>query len=346
MVKKEKGYLVEVISWDLSSNFVLQIPAGLKAYFSYFKVFVYDNFGGKHIIGHKVVNGSVVFSLGDLSFPVDELNVIRCQGGNSELIFCLDGLFPNDDKEYEEKFIRKKQRHGSSFVDFFVADQIDRFFSGSACHYISSAVVKSYKSVEIGSRQYLESSETSLKKAIGRLDEVSVDWHPRKNKEHLYLSLLCALWHVRLANDDFSGFLSALEEAYAHLLGDELTSYFTPAYPGIISLCLFSLFFRLTEDYGKSKRIASSCFDVFQKCVRDADKRKMTLFEEVAVSHRATSKALRIANNKEPLDEEFIKNAFLGSLRINKKEFNVVCENLFESFMKGVKLKSGRGYVS
>lgn len=327
---------IKLLSWDNGRSFKIEL-FGANETLSNVRAVLYGVSDDVFYTDSLFFDGKqAVFPLEGICKPVDKISIQLNFKDNSKLdVDLLNNLFPKNDREFEEKFIRKMQRHGSSSIDYFVADQIELFFDGAVYYSCSAAVVKAYKAVELNDDQLLRSAESGVNKALKVIDKADVHWHPRKNKEHLYFSMLCALWHVKLAQSDRSGFLDVLESVFSSSSDSALKNYFTPSYPISNALCLYAIFLSLTGQREKSKEVSELCFRVFQSAVKDADKNKNTLFEELAVSHRATAKALRISSEKALVeDPEYIKKSVYDLIRLNKKQHAGVCDALYEKFLK------------
>lgn len=204
-------------------------------------------------------------------------------------INLLYSIFPISDQQYSKMFIRKIQRWGGVATEFFIADQIVKYFSGSAANRCSAAVVMGYKAVEIGSRTALLAAKKALDDSLVIVKGCKVDWHPRRNIEHLEMSILTSLWHVELALGDNAGLMKSLSAIY--LKSFSLTNFFTPAYPITKSLVLLGYIYLTSHEIGKAEESWRRCIEIFKLCVRDSDERRLTLFVEIEESVKSAAMA-------------------------------------------------------
>jgi hypothetical protein len=255
-----------------------------------------------------------------LTYPVRSIRARILDGGNPASpggptwVEVADNLFPKDDAEYKRIFARKVKRVGSAYADYFVADQIERFFNGSTYYRCGAAVVKGYKAVEIGDAQCLDSAMAGLCKALVDVQSCEIHWHPRQNREHLEASLLCCLWHVQLASMDAEGVHDTLArlEALAH----GLSNYFTPCFPITLSLLASASLGWLRRDQQRVDAMTDLTVQVYKRGVADADPGKLTLFAELKVSHMAALQSLTLRTSTH-LDPEAFRVIFQHALRVS-----------------------------
>ena len=256
----------------------------------------------------------------DLAYPVRSIRACILDAGSpadpdgTNWVGVAGNLFPKNDAEYMRIFARKLKRVGSAYADYFVADQIERFFTGSAHFRCCAAVVKGYKAVEIGDAQCLDSAMSGLRKALVDVQACELHWHPRQNREHLEASLLCCLWHVQLASMDAEGVHDTLARLEA--LASGLSNYFTPSFPITLSLLASASLGWLRSDQQRVDAMADLAVQVYKRGVADADPGKLTLFAELKVSHRAALQSLTLRALTE-MDPEAFRAIFQHALRVS-----------------------------
>ncbi|EKO3733479.1 hypothetical protein P0F03_003379, partial [Vibrio metschnikovii] len=256
------------------------------------------------------------------NFPVTKVKLYH---GHEE--FVIDSLCPLDDKSFETNFIRKDKRHKNANLDFFVSHQIEKFFTGSESYICVAQVVKAYKSIEIRNLELIEFADKSIDDAYALLDACKFDWHPRKNKEHLLFSMLCAQWHLKIAKGDKDGFLNVIERILASL--NNISNFLTPSFPINLSLLIYVLYLKAIGQDTEAKKYSTIGLNVFKKAVNDSDYGRVTLFGELAVSHSAVLHMLQIDKEKFQFDEQF-KIRVISSFRVKGKASQFLLENFKE----------------
>lgn len=210
----------------------------------------------------------------------------------------LKGIFPRDKKEYESKFISQVQRFKSESVQFFVARQISRHYSGLRAYRVAGAVVMAYKAIELKDPVLQKEAMAQVVEHLENIDECETDWHPRRNGQHLATSLLLVKWHLELAMNRLEDFVATLEACRDYAKSD-LVSYFTPAYNLSLSLLMLCVITRLDKTAEAAQEIANEGFVLFKKAVEDSEFKK-SLFMELGVSNRAISYCLLASEPKAP----------------------------------------------
>lgn len=280
-------------------------------------------------VGKSIV--SFNFSLPMLDRPVKRILLFLYDDyGEEKRLHLFDKLFPSNDSEFNKQFIRKVQRTNLPQLDYYIANQVVRFFNGSDCYRCCSAVVKAYKAIEIGVDELLTDALTSLDHTLVLCENIDEDWHPRRSGIHLYFSLLCARWHLCLAlgnQDEFLKSLNAVMDKSAEL---HESSFHTAGYPISISVAMKVLFFSFVrnEDVWAD---SDYCSWVFKKTVQDSHPRKITLFDELKVSHNSTLVCMKVASKQIDLDDSLVlKKVFSTLLRVKGK----AADRLFSNFLK------------
>ncbi|SHJ78271.1 hypothetical protein SAMN02745194_03354 [Roseomonas rosea] len=197
----------------------------------------------------------------------------------------LARLFPRTDEEYVALFQSETRRWGHRKTRFFLAAQIARFFPGAPEHRIGAALVMGYKAAEIGERDVLLAALEVNGAALGWLAPLGLDWHPRRNREHLEISLLTVRWHLQLALGDEPAtratLRSLLERCQAR------ASYWTLAYSACKSLVLGGWLEWRHGESGRARESWERCVAIFKTAVQEADPARAVLFKELSVSHEA-----------------------------------------------------------
>lgn len=256
-----------------------------------------------------------------LDFPLVSISIL-----DNEILQDLAGLlFTENDAAFESSFSRKAERTGFVQLDYFAAWQINKYFRGSSCYICSSMVVLGYKAVEINDKKLLLEVDDILSSSEQLINDCTLDWHPRRNKEHLQVSILCSHWHVKLALRDKLGFLEVMEKIKSNIVN--ISNFFTPSYPITLSLLIYTSYFYLLSEFDRSKDIAYEAAAIFKRAVNDSDFGRVTLFGELNVSQKAAHNALQLAQRKNYTEEQF-KEKVLTSFRVKGK----VLERLYDDF--------------
>lgn len=148
---------------------------------------------------------------------------------------CSD-LFPADDAAFERTFINQARRPADRGTQYFIADQISRWFSGFAGYRCAATVVAVYKATESMRSEELSRAVEMVSSSLEALKRLPKHRHPRRNPEHLRLSLLTALWHAQLAANEPTQALATMEKVLE--VSGDMKSYATTAYPACRCLVL------------------------------------------------------------------------------------------------------------
>lgn len=201
----------------------------------------------------------------------------------------LRKLFPASDNEYVATMQSHKARWGNLRTRYFLAQQVVRFFSGSPEHRIGATLIMAYKAVELHAPACYGPALVAIEEGLAVARGLPVDWHPRRNGQHLEVSLLTALWHVQLSMADVEaahGTLTRLREA-----SGKLANHATAAYSASKGLLMLGW---LEWRRGRTE-LAKACWmetvEMFRLAVRDADPYKAVLFRELSHSLEAAYQA-------------------------------------------------------
>lgn len=233
-----------------------------------------------------------------------------------------ESLYIRDNNDYEKRFMLRsksaRQKIGRSdepLGDFFVAAQVQK--NEEICREFRSgaSVIMAYKAVELESEVLKGLAYLAIQNNIENNAQCGDDWHPRRNRDHLLASMLCARWHLELCDGsiDSRAILVTFEELWKRSLS--FTSYRTAAYPINTSLLLY-VFYLVLEDGGeKSQDLIRYIVDVYKKSVSESDIKQLTLFNELAKSHKCAVLAEEMGRsmNKENIGiyvEKVLKVAF------------------------------------
>lgn len=227
-----------------------------------------------------------------------------------------------DDADYEQRFMQRNKnvslvqsRTGHYLADFLVAFQVQTNGNISQHFKCAAAVVMAYKAVDLGSEALMELAQKNICSSLKRIEECNYHPLPRKNREHLLFSMLCAKWHTELFIAGAGEMAETLEEVYQR--SGNLRNYFTPAYPINTSLLVYVLILVSRSQKREARRVIAHMHEVFKKAVDSSDFMRLTLFTELAKSHRCVVKAEETyrtfeANNSRSFTERVMKESFRG----------------------------------
>ncbi|MBP0495273.1 hypothetical protein [Roseomonas indoligenes] len=226
----------------------------------------------------------------------------------------LARLYPLDGPDYVDLLASHTRRWGSANTRYFLAEQVTRFFVDHPEHRIGASLIQAYKAVELGKAGLIEAALGINQAAFGWLDTLSVDWHPRRNSEHLEVSLLTAKWHLELAGRDIQAFRATLHRMLT-LTSTPKADYATLAYSASKSLLLGGWLEWRHGDEVAAKLFWNQTVAMFKLAVRDADPYRAVLFRELEHSLKAAWLAglclrnLGKRRNDMPTLEQIIDNA-------------------------------------
>lgn len=211
-------------------------------------------------------------------------------------------ILPDDDAAFSQSFISQTQRYGDATTQFFTARQISRHFSGKRAYRAASGVVMAYKAIETDDRQLQKEALAELRDHIRNIGECDIHRHPRENREHLLVSLLCVKWHVELSLKRHDAFRATLEESAR--LCTELSNYFTPSYNLSLSMLMLCMLVKQQGDAERAKDLADQGLAVFKAAAADATD-QLTFLTELQICHRSVVQMYRVSKVKSPPQEDF-----------------------------------------
>ncbi len=224
----------------------------------------------------------------------------------------LAEIFPRDDKAYEAMFLRKIHRFGDEALQYFMARQLSQSFTGKRAYRVGAAVVMTYKALEINDPVLQEEALQHVKMQLLHVGDCEITNHPRTNREHLEISLLCAKWHLELALRRFDEFFATLEHCRSRAAS--ITNFFTPAYNLSMTLLMQCALLARKGDVEQAAVIANEGTQIFKSAVASATQ-QLTLFQELRISHRNVHLMLCATKPDKQTDADF-KIYFRNSLRV------------------------------
>lgn len=297
-----------------------------------FRLVVMDRDQAVHELDSRAVDGALKFDLPLEVRPILGFSMVNTETGST--VFEAANLFPETDRDFETQFKSARDRHGDPRVDHFVASQIVNHFTGAAGYRVSAAVVAAYKAIELMDDEYLRDAESMLLRSISTLPNVSLARSARNNREHLHVSVLCALYHVHLARGDSVEFLRTLNVLRALLEGETFQSYYNLAYNSALSLRLLTMLYLLAEKPSEARTTASLSFSIFKLASRDADE-NMAHFKELRYVHDNTYESMRIARRVRQVPDALLEKTLRGCLRVSADQhpeaFQRMCDTYKES---------------
>jgi len=270
-----------------------------------------------HEFSADISGGELGFNRASLPDPIRSFKIFRASDGQT--IFEAQNLFPTTDREFEAQFKSHRDRSGDPYVDYFVASQIFDHFRGQEGYRISAAVVVAYKAIELLNAAYLEAAESRLRQALSAIPKVKLARSTRNNREHLHISVLCALYHVQLARGDAAGFVQTIMTLKGLLENHSFESYYNLAYNGCLSLRLLTLLQVLAGQREAARTTATLSFDVFKRACGDADE-NLAHFKELRYVHDNTYETMRIARRVKDVSESLIDKTLGNCLRVSAEK--------------------------
>lgn len=200
----------------------------------------------------------------------------------ADLLGCL---FPATDEEFQRVFVRRRLRWGDARSDYFIARQICQHFPGSPHFRCAAAPVLCYKAVELDDRHDAADALEIASALLPVAESCRRHWHPRRNGEHLYVSLLTAIWHIHIARGDVAALVATLERMRAGM--DRVSNYLSPSFNLCKSLLLYGYVLFRQGDHDRSRAMFRLVVETFKRGAADVDVRRVTLLIELGASHRA-----------------------------------------------------------
>jgi hypothetical protein len=193
-------------------------------------------------------------------------------------------VLPMSDEEYSSVAIRRELRWGDAMTDYITSRQMAIFYPGFSGYRVAAGVVMCYKACELNDQDL---SRDALEVA-GQLLEIAkscpTDWHPRRNGEHLYISLLMSMWHIHLSTGSAQGMVECLQKIQNHL--PHVTNFLTPSYIISKSMLILGYIYFVRGDHENARSAWMAVFTSFRRGVSDADVRRVVLVEELGVAHK------------------------------------------------------------
>lgn len=200
----------------------------------------------------------------------------------ADLLGCL---FPATDEEFRRVFVGRRLRWGDARSDHFVARQLCLHFPGSPHYRCAAAPVLCYKAVELDDPHDAADALEIASALLPVAESCRRHWHPRRNGEHLAVSLLTAIWHVHIARGDVAALVATLERMRAGM--DRVSNYLSPSFNLCKSLLLYGYVLFRQGDHQRSRAMFRLVVETFKRGAADVDVRRVTLLIELGASHRA-----------------------------------------------------------
>lgn len=278
-----------------------------------------------------IVDGESRFDRTAFPQPLRSFRVFRATDGHT--VFEAHNLFPSTDREFETQFKSHRDRSGDRHVDYFVASQIFDQFTGQEGYRISASVVAAYKAIELLDTAYLDAAEKMLLRSLSAIPTVKLARSTRNNREHLHISVLCALYHVHLALGNSREFLRTLLVLKGLLEDQAFQSYYNLAYNGALSLRLLTLLHLAAGQQSEARNTATLSFNVFKLASRDADE-NLAHFKELRYVHDNTLESMRIARRVNEVTDSLIDKTLRGCLRVSADEHQKSFTEMRDTFMR------------
>ena len=127
----------------------------------------------------------------------------------------LTGLYAFSERQFERRFFRKKHRVSDRETLVYSLKNILSKYRLNEGHRCVVAVILSYRAVDSGEVAELKLAKQHLQKQMTATASLPTTNDVRTDREHLYISMLTALWHVNLALGEYGDFINNLDEAIA-----------------------------------------------------------------------------------------------------------------------------------
>lgn len=261
--------------------------------------------------------GVIRFDMNAAPRPIRSFRLSEYSSGST--VFEARNLYPSSDQEFETQFKAHRDRSGDRRIDYFVASQIFNYFDGQEGYRISAAVVAAYKAIELMDESYLAEAETTLLRALTSIPSVKLARSTRNNREHLHVSVLCALYHVYLARGEAREFLRTLLVLKGLLETQDFQSYYNLAYNSALSLRLLTLLHLVSDQPKAARSAARLSFNVYKSAARDADE-NLAHFKELRYVHDNTYESMRLARRSKDAAELLIDRTLRSCLRVPAEE--------------------------
>lgn len=300
------------------------------------QISVGDASGSIHEQLADVIDGAFHFDKTGFVYPIRTFAISRPLDGAK--VFEARNLFPASDREFETQFKSHRDRSGNLHVDYFVASQIFRHFQGQEGYRISASVTAAYKSIELMDRSYLDEAEGMLSESLRAIHTVGLARSTRNNREHLNVSLLCAQYHVYLAQGKPREFLQTLFTLSELLRHQDFNSYYNLAYNGALSLRLLVLLQLIAGQLSDARATAALSFDLFKHACRDADD-NLAHFKELRYVHDNTYESMRLARRVKEVPKSLLDKTLRSCLRISGENFPLSFEKMTKTYTMATELQ-------
>lgn len=251
-----------------------------------------------------------------------------------ELEKNLACLLPANDEEYGKLFRRGLNRWGSARNIYFIADQIYDNFSGGLADRVGAAIVKGYKSMEVSDPTAIISAQNSIRDALTYVRKIPVDFAPRRNGQHLEISLLSVLWQIEIYQGNVLGAISLLENMMENSFTYE--NYFTLGYNLNRSISFLGFLQYKIGNYEKAAAAWNFSVEIFMRSVRDSSSRNPTLFRDLGDIHNCafiSCTALHLLRNNILVDERLpLEKMASACFRVDAASRLSMCENIRSFF--------------
>jgi|GEM_PF-4934938 hypothetical protein len=246
----------------------------------------------------------IVLALEDTDTPLRAISCDLPRGVTLDrpLAAFLRTVFPQTNDAFEQLMNSKTKRFGDAPLQYFVARQISTGFGGLHAYRAASSVIMAYKAIEMEATALQREALAHVTAHLARIDECATTGHPRTDREHLLVSLLCAQWHLELSLGETEAFLATLDRCRA--VAAELENHFTPAFNLSLALLIRCVLLSRAGDASGAGEIAAEGMQLFKRAVADATD-KLTLFQELRMSHRNVHVMLQAASPSKRIKPDY-----------------------------------------
>ncbi|TLP92374.1 hypothetical protein FEF26_14775 [Nesterenkonia salmonea] len=272
---------------------------------------VTDSADVRHFLDVTVRGSTIHF---DAMPSVSPITRLELRADDTEIL-RLSGLFFPTDRAFEGGFKSRSTRPDDAQLDFFIASQMFEHFEGQPGYRISCAVICGYKAAELQDPVKQEHAERMLLRSLLLLPTTSLATSTRLDREHLHVSVLCALWHVYLAAGKPSEFVQTLQSLRALVEDRSFASFFQLAYNVSLSLRVLALVRLMRKDVQDAQDISELSREIFQLSVRDSTT-NLNHFKEIGYTHTHVLETMRLARRTKTLTENTIDKTLTASLRV------------------------------
>ncbi|WP_146339488.1 hypothetical protein [Nesterenkonia sp. NBAIMH1] len=159
----------------------------------------------------------------------------------------------------------------------------------------------------------------------------------RLNKEHLHISVLCALWHLYLANGKPLEFLRTIDALHGMVAKKEFHSFFNLGFNVSLSLRALTLLQVRRGDVKAAQITSDLALEMFQLSVRDSTS-NFNHFKEVGYTHSHALEAMRLSRRTKSADDALVRRTLSRTLRIPEDTYPQAFETMHETFLAAAEL--------